>query len=202
MSRASRLTEAAHKLHVRRPKPRVVLDAEAVERMNAAASLAHERQTVQLLDELTEGLPRTSAGVILGPDGRPLLRPVTRDYTDTHGDGTDVVRLHAEDILKRAARMQRDGMSAQAILVELDIAHIVPPGDVFDRAMKLGHELLARDIRAGIEPEESKIVVGYEAVNEDGSKIEDDPADDTGNTTMSARPIRTFRQVEDDDGEP
>lgn len=135
------------------------------------------------------GLRRDGRGVIYGPDGvTPILRPVVRDYTklEFEGGDNDPIRLAGEDILKRGARMRRDGASSLAIRRALDIEKIVPDGEVFDRALDVGDQLLARDIMEGVEPEESRVVVGYEPLNPDGSTLDDEA--DIGAITGS-RPI-------------
>lgn len=166
------------RLRATKPKTRAVIDAEQRRRLDAAATLAAERETVQIVNAIANdiGLRRDNRGVIYGPDGvTPILRPVVRDYTKVASDGPeDQVRLAAEDVLKRGARMRRDGASSLAIRRALDIDRIVPDGEVFERAMDLGDQLLAKDIRAGIEPEESKVIVGYEALSPDGSVMEDE----------------------------
>lgn len=161
----TRAIDEAQRL-VTRQSSRKALKAQQAERRAAAVQLAEERASVADVLELTRDLPTDASGTIYGPDGKPLLSPIVRDYTKTYAEKEgDPVRLHAEDILKRAARMQRDGASLERISAELDLIPGMPRA-VFERALRLGHELLARDIAAGVEPEESQVVVGFKAADE------------------------------------
>lgn len=105
------------------------------------------------------------SGVLLGPDGRPLLKPVLEDRTLTyHKEGDPApTTLNPLEVLMRAARMQRDGMTLDNIRAELDLVGDIPDA-LLQAALNEGHALLEAAIRDGREPEESKNVVGYELV--------------------------------------
>ena len=150
---------------------------QADEREKQRATLANQMAQVRAVEEETAGLPRLPDGTILGPDGRPLLRAVRTDFSKTIYEGApgDPIKMYAIDILKRAARMQRDGASLDRIASELQIESIVPLSMLEQALINVGHPLLEADIKAGIEPEETVVTTGYEFVD-DGSEPGDDDA--------------------------
>lgn len=102
---------------------------------------------------------------IMGPDGKPLLEPLVDDRTVTYAKDGESYSVEPLELLKRAARMQRDGASLKAIRAELDLMNVSDA--TLQSALKVGMDLLLADIAAGIEPEESVRVLGYVEVAED-----------------------------------
>lgn len=108
---------------------------------------------------------------IVGPTGQPIAKPVVEDRTVTYAKDGESYSMDPEQLLMRAARMQRDGASLKAIKAELDLKNV--SNRMLESALRLGHQLLDVAIRDGREPAESKRVVGYEMLDDEGEAMTD-----------------------------
>jgi hypothetical protein len=81
----------------------------------------------------------------------------------TYGIEGEQFTQTAEQVLSRAARMQRDGMSEEQIRRELDLGAWVTNAQLTN-ALAVGHRILERRIKAGLEPADSRIWIPGDAL--------------------------------------
>jgi len=121
-----------------------------------------------VVEEILQKIEAREAKTIVDPiTGKPLLEPLVDDRTVTYAKDGQSYSIKPEELLMRAARMSRDGMSLKAIRSELDLISSGPQ-EVTLRALGdaikyVGMPLLDQAIREGREPEESVTVLGYAA---------------------------------------
>lgn len=118
-----------------------------------------------VVEDILARMDAKQSTTIVGPDGKPLLEPLLDDRTVTYAKDGESYSVEPFELLKRAARMQRDGMSLRAIRSELDLKNVADA--TLERALAFGRSLLEADIKAGIEPEESVRVVGYRVADDE-----------------------------------
>lgn len=136
------------------------LDAERIANQEAV--------TERILGDMDARVART----ILGPDGRPLLAPIIQDKTVTYAVDGESATVDPEQLLMRAARMQRDGASLKRIRRELDLVGGISD-TILQSALNQGHAWLKQAIAEGREPAESRLVVGYEFIFVPGEDDDD-----------------------------
>lgn len=117
-----------------------------------------------LLREMDDRMNR--GATIYDAAGRPMIEPVVDDRTVTYAKDGESYSVDPEQLLMRAARMQRDGMSLKAIRAELDLKNV--SDKLLQSALRLGLQLLNAAIAEGREPAESKTVIGYAHVEDAG----------------------------------
>ncbi len=132
--------------------------------------MVNERQD-GIAEDILGRIDAKQRSVILGPDGRPLVRPVVEDRTITYAKDGESTSMDPEQLLMRGARMLRDGWSLARIRSELDLITTGPQEitlPTLEKALvSVGMPLLEQAIAEGREPEESVIVVGFEIVDDE-----------------------------------
>lgn len=95
---------------------------------------------------------------LLGPDGQPLVRGhvEVHDRTITYSKDGEAYTATADELLMAMARAQRDGMSLKGIIAEFQLVGRARNPVILQRALDLGHRMLAQAIAIGREPEESR----------------------------------------------
>jgi hypothetical protein len=128
----------------------------------------------RLKDEKVENLLRemdarmNRGATIYDAAGNPMIEPVVDDRTITYAKDGESYQADPEQLLMRAARMQRDGMGLKAIRAELDLKNV--SDKLLQSALTLGLQLLNAAIAEGREPAESKTVIGYAHVEDAGDE--------------------------------
>jgi hypothetical protein len=132
----------------------------------AVRAIEDQAQADRAVEDILRQMDARKPQTIYGPDGKtPLYEPLVDDRTITYAKDGESYSIKPEELLMRAARMQRDGKSLANIRAELDLVHV--PDQLLEAALRLGHEWLNEAIAAGREPEESVRVLGYREAEDD-----------------------------------
>lgn len=107
---------------------------------------------------------------LYGPNGQPMVRGhvEVRDRRITYSRDGEAYSASPDELLMAMARAQRDGMSLQGIITEYQLVGRAANPITLQRALDLGHRMLAEAIRDGREPEESEYEVFVPADDEEG----------------------------------